>query len=77
MKNLTAMAVGVAALVSSSVLFAQSGRMMNGAGPGRGWMDGYGVMGGYGGILVPVLLVAVVVGLVVLVVNRTRSKEGN
>jgi uncharacterized membrane protein len=76
MKSLTAMTVGATALLSSSVLFAQNGNMMNGAGPGSGWMGGYG-MGGYGGVLVPVLLVAVAVGLVVWIVNRTRNKEGN
>jgi uncharacterized membrane protein len=37
-------------------------------------MNGYGGMGGYGGIWVPILLTAVVVGLVVWVVNRTSKK---
>ena len=76
MKNLLAMAVGTAALLASGVLSAQGGTMMNGTGSGSGWMGGYTGMGGYGGILVPILLIAVVVGLVVWVVNRT-SKKGN
>jgi hypothetical protein len=38
--------------------------MMNGGTWGAGWM------GGYGGMWVPILLVAVVVGLVVWVVKR-------
>jgi len=75
MKNLLAMAVGTAVLLSSGVLFAQSGTMMNGTRSGNGWMSGYGGMGGYGGILVPILLTAVVVGLVVWVVNRTGKKS--
>lgn len=76
MKDLLAMAVGTAALLSSGVLSAQGGAMMNGTGSGSGWMGGYTGMGGYGGILVPILLIAAVVGLVVWVVNRT-SKKGN
>ena len=74
MKSLIAMAVGTAALLSSGVLFAQNGAMMNGTGSGSGWMGGYSGMGGYGGIWVPILLTAVVVGLVVWVVNRTSKK---
>ena len=74
MKKLLAMAGGTAALLSSGALFAQSGTMMNGAGSGSGWMGGYSGMGGYGGIWVPILLTAVVVGLVVWVVNRTSKK---
>lgn len=76
MKDLLAMAVGTAALLSSGVLSAQGGTMMNGTGSGSGWMGGYTGMGGYGGILVPILLIAAVVGLVVWVVNRT-NKKGN
>jgi hypothetical protein len=74
MKKLLAMAGGTAALLSSGVLFAQSGSMMNGAGLGSGWMGRYSGMGGYGGIWVPILLTVVVVGLVVWVVNRTSKK---
>jgi len=76
MKSLLAMAAGTAALLSSGALLAQNGSMMNGTGPGNGWMNGYSGMGGYGGILVPILLTAVVVGLVVWVVART-TKKGN
>jgi hypothetical protein len=76
MRNLLAMAAGTAALLSSGALLAQNGTMMNGTGPGNGWMNGYSGMGGYGGILVPILLTAVVVGLVVWVVTRT-TKKGN
>jgi uncharacterized membrane protein len=75
MKNLFAMAVGMAALLSSGVLFAQNGTMMNGTGSGSGWMGGYSGMGGYGGIWTPILLIAVVVGLVVWFVNRTSKKR--
>lgn len=74
MKNLLAMAAGTAALLSSGALLAQNGNMMNGTGTGSGWMNGYSGMGGYGGILVPILLAAVVVGLVVWVVTRTKNK---
>ena len=74
MKNLLAMAAGTAALLSSGALLAQNGNMMNGTGPGSRWMNDYG-MGGYG-ILVPILLAAVVVGLVAWVVTRT-TKKGN
>lgn len=76
MKDLLAMAVGTAALLSSGVLSAQGGAMMNGTDSGGGWMGGYTGTGGYGGILVPILLIAVVGGLVVWVVNRT-NKKGN
>lgn len=76
MKNLSAIALGVTALLSGGVVSAQSGNMMDGAGPGSGWMGGYVGMGGYGGILLPVLLVAVAVGLV-WVVSRRRNKEGS
>jgi uncharacterized membrane protein len=51
-------------LLASSTALAQGGNMMNGGTWGGGWM------GGYGGMWVPILLVAVVVGLVVWVVKR-------
>ena len=69
MKTFLAMVVGTAPLLSTGIASAQNGNMMNGG----GWMDGYGGMGGYGGILVPILLVAVVVGLVVWVVKQQRK----
>lgn len=73
MRKLLAMAAGTAALLSSGALLAQNGNMMNGTGTGSGWMNGYSGMGGYG-ILVPILLTAVVVGLVAWVVTRTKNK---
>lgn len=76
MKNLFAMAAGTAALLSSGAVLAQNSAMMNGTGSGGGWMNGYSGMGGYGGIWAPILLTAVVVGLVVWVINRT-TKKGN
>ncbi len=64
MKTLLAMAVGAVSLLTSGVSLAQSGNMMNGGNWGGSWM------GGYGGLWMPILLVIVVVGLVVLVVQR-------
>jgi hypothetical protein len=64
MKTLLAMAVATAPLLANGVALAQSGNMMNGG----GW--GMGSMGGYGGIWGPLLLVAVVVGVVVMVMQR-------
>jgi hypothetical protein len=63
MKTLFAMVVGTAPLLASGVALAQNGSMMNG-GWGGGWMGGYGVP------WVPVLLVAVLVGVVVWAVQR-------
>ena len=64
MKTLLAMAVGTVPLLATGVALAQSGNMMNGGGRGMGWM------GGYGGLWGPILLVVVVVGVVVLVMQR-------
>lgn len=64
MKTLLALAVGAVPLLAAGVALAQSGNMMNGGGWGMGWM------GGYGGIWGPILLVVVVVGAVVLVMQR-------
>ena len=64
MKTLLAMAVAMVSLLTTGVSLAQSGNMMDGGSWGTGWM------GGYGGIWMPVLLVIVIVGLVVLVVQR-------
>ncbi len=64
MKILLAVAVATMSLLTTGVSLAQSTNMMNGGNWGTGWM------GGYGGIWMPVLLVVVVVGLVVLVVQR-------
>jgi len=54
---------GIVPLVASDAAMAQSGNMMNGGSWG-GWM------GGSGGYLLPILLVAVLVGVVVLVVRK-------
>jgi len=64
MKNFFALAVGTVSLLVPGVALAQSGNMMSGG----GW--GMGSMGSYGGIWGPLLLVAVVVGVVVLVMQR-------
>lgn len=64
MKNFFAVAVGTVPLLATGVALAQSGNMMNGG----GW--GMGSMGAYGGIWGPLLLVAVVVGVVVMVMRR-------
>jgi uncharacterized membrane protein len=64
MKTLHWMAVGTVPLVAPGVSFAQTGNMMGGG------MGGFGWMGGYGGIWVPILLVIVVAGLVVWVVKQ-------
>jgi uncharacterized membrane protein len=64
MKTLRAMAVGMAPLLATGVALAQNGNMMNGGGWGMGWM------GGYGGVWGPILLVVVVVGVVLLVMQR-------
>ncbi len=73
MKTLLAMVAGAVPLLSSGVALAQNGSMMNGGGWGGGWMGAYGGMGGYGGILVPILIFAGVAGLVVWVVKQKRK----
>ena len=67
MKMLLAMAVGSVPLLATSVALAQNGNMMNGGGWGMGWM------GGYGGVWGPILLVVVIVGAVVVIMQR-KSK---
>ena len=64
MKTWLATAVGTGSMLTTGVSLAQSGNMMNGGTWGFGWM------GGYGGVWMPILLVIVVVGLVVWVVNN-------
>jgi len=56
--------LGVVPLWASGAASAQGGNMMNGGMWGSHWM------GGYGGVWLPILLVAVLVGLVVWVVKR-------
>ncbi|MBW4047918.1 MAG: hypothetical protein HIU89_08265 [Proteobacteria bacterium] len=57
MKSLPAMAVGLASMLASGAVSAQSGNMMNGG----GWMGGYG---GYWGPTLLVFVVAVVLWVV-------------
>jgi uncharacterized membrane protein len=64
MNNLRLLIVGAAPLLTSGVALAQTGTMMGGDHSGFGWM------GGYGGVWMPVLLIVVVVALVVLVIQR-------
>lgn len=64
MNNLRLLMVGAAPLLTSGVALAQTGTMMGGDHSGFGWM------GGYGGVWMPVLLIVVVVALVVLVIQR-------
>lgn len=64
MKTLPAVFSAAVPLLASGAVLAQGGGMMNGGLWGGGWM------GGYGGMWMPILLVAVVVGLVVWVVKR-------
>ena len=65
MKNLFAVVFGSVPLLVNSTAFAQNGSMMSGS-MGGGWM------GGYGGYVLPVLLV-VVVGLVARIVMQRRK----
>lgn len=64
MKTLHSLTFGAAPLLTSGVALAQTGTMMGGDHSGFGWM------GGYGGLWMPVLLIVVVVALVVLVIKR-------
>ena len=64
MKTWLATTVGTGSMLTTGVSLAQGGNMMNGGTWGFGWM------GGYGGVWMPILLVIVVVGLVVWVVNQ-------
>jgi len=67
MKKLLATGIGPAPLFAATAAMAQSGQMMNDGVWGMGWM------GGYGGIWVPILLVAVVVAAVAVFMQR-KSK---
>ena len=64
MKTLLVMAVGTVPLLATGIALAQTGNMMDGSGWNMGWM------GGYGGIWGPIVLVAVIAGLVALVMQR-------
>ena len=64
MKNLLTAVLAAGSMLTTGVSLAQSGNMMDGNIGGFGWM------GGYGGVWMPILLVIVVVGLVVWVVSQ-------
>jgi uncharacterized membrane protein len=64
MKSLRLLIAGAAPLLTSRVALAQTGTMMGGEHAGFGWM------GGFGGVWMPVLLIVVVVALVVFVIQR-------
>jgi hypothetical protein len=64
MKTLLAMAVGTVPLLATGIAMAQTGNMMDGSGWGMGWM------GGYGGFWGPLVLIAVIAGVVALVMQR-------
>jgi len=66
MKNLLAIAVGMVLLLTTGVSLAQSGNMMNGGTWGFGWM------GGYGGMWMPILMIVVVVAVVVWIVKQKK-----
>lgn len=68
MNALKGLSVGVASLLASGTTLAQNTNMMNGGMWGSGWM------GGYGGYWVPLLGLALVVGLVVWVVKQQQKK---
>lgn len=70
MKVLHLMFVSTMSMLIPGISLAQQGGMMNGNGWGGGWMGGYGGMGDYGVVWMPILLVIVVVGLVVLIVKQ-------
>jgi uncharacterized membrane protein len=67
MHALQSVGVGLASLLATGSTLAQNGTMMNGGMWGPGWM------GGYGGYWVPILVLAVVVGLVVWVVKQQKK----
>ncbi len=68
MKTLHSASCGLVALLAGTNALAQNGTMMNGGMWENGWM------GGYGGYWVPILVLAVVVGLVVWVVKQQQKK---
>lgn len=63
MKIIKAMSAGTVSLLVSSAALAQSGNMMDGGG-------GYGWMGGYGGMWVPILVVILVAAVVAWAVAK-------
>jgi hypothetical protein len=69
MKILLTAFVGAVPMLSPGIALAQNETMMN-RGGWSGWMGGFGGMSGYGGILVPILLAVLVVGLLVWAVKQ-------
>jgi len=67
MKKLLATGMGSASMFAATAALGQTGQMMNDGGWGMGWM------GGYGGIWVPIVLVAVVAAVVVIVAQRKNK----
>ncbi len=59
--------VGLASLLATGSILAQDGTIMNDGMRDSGWMDGYG------GYWMPILVLAVVVGLVVWVVKQQKK----
>ena len=68
-KTLSAAVLIGGPIVASSALAQSQG----GYGMGPGMMGGYGWMGGYGGMWLPILLVAVVAGLVGWIIGQKRK----
>ncbi len=70
-KTLSAAVLIGGPIVASSALAQSQG----GYGMGPGMMGGYGAgwMGGYGGIWVPILVVAVVAGIVAWIIAQKRK----
>jgi len=72
MNALLSTGLGVTSLLAAGSALAQNGHMMDGGRWGYGWMGGHG---GYGGYWVPILVLAVVVGLVVWVVKQQQKPK--
>ena len=66
MNAIKGVGISLAPLLVAGSAWAQNGTMMGGG------MWGPGGMGGYGGYWMPILVLAVVVGLVVWVVKRKK-----
>lgn len=67
MNALHSMGVGLVSLLATGSTLAQNGTMMNGDMWGSTWM------GGFSGYWMPLLVLAVVVGLVVWVVKQQKK----
>lgn len=64
MKILHSVSIGALPLLATGVAFAQNGHMGNDS------MGGFGWMGGYGGIWLPILVVILVAGVVAWAVAK-------